>query len=89
MKKKQQMEEMPLKKVIRGLEKEISNLTASQENQSLALFESIEDELNQVIIERDQLHEEVCVLNGKLEMAYSLADEKEAIAMEARQVSIC
>ncbi|KAH1116640.1 hypothetical protein GLYMA_17G038700v4 [Glycine max] len=75
------------KEVIRGLEKEISNLTASQENQSLALFESIEDELNQVIIERDQLHEEVCVLNGKLEMAYSLADEKEAIAMEARQES--
>ncbi|KAK7388059.1 hypothetical protein VNO78_22862 [Psophocarpus tetragonolobus] len=75
------------KEVIRGLEKEIANLTALLENQSLSLFESIEDELNQVIIERDQLHEEVCVLNGKLEMAYSLADEKEAIAMEALQES--
>jgi len=77
------------REVIRGLENEITNLTASMENQSLSLFESIEDELNQVIIERDQLHEEVCVLTGKLEMAYSLADEKEAIAMEAHQVCMC
>lgn len=76
------------KEVIKGLEKEIANLTASLENQSLSLFESIEDELRKVIIERDQLHEEVCVLNDKLEMAYSLADEKEAIAIEARQVPI-
>ncbi|XP_014509145.1 kinesin-like protein KIN-12C [Vigna radiata var. radiata] len=75
------------REVIRGLEKEITNLTASLENQSLSLFENIEDELNQVIIERDQLREEVCVLTGKLEMAYSLADEKEAIAMEAHQES--
>ncbi|WVZ13007.1 hypothetical protein V8G54_017537 [Vigna mungo] len=75
------------REVIRGLEKEITNLTASLENQSLSLFENIEDELNQVIIERDQLHEEICVLTGKLEMAYSLADEKEAIAMEAHQES--
>ncbi|CAJ1940736.1 unnamed protein product [Sphenostylis stenocarpa] len=75
------------KEVIRGLEKEITNLTASLESQSLSLFESIEDELNQVIIERDQLHEEVGILNGKLEMAYSLADEKEAIATEAQQES--
>ncbi|KAK7264770.1 hypothetical protein RJT34_32380 [Clitoria ternatea] len=75
------------KEVIKGLEKEIANLTASLENQSLSLFESFEDELKQVIVERDQLHEEVCVLNGKLEMAYSLVDEKEAIAMEAHQES--
>ncbi|KAK8471014.1 hypothetical protein PHAVU_003G119700 [Phaseolus vulgaris] len=75
------------REVIIGLEKEITNLTASLENQSLSLFESIEDELNQVIIERDQLHEEVGVLTVKLEMAYSLADEKEAIAMEAHQES--
>lgn len=75
------------KEVIKGLENEIANLTASLENQSLSLFESIEDELNQVIVERDQLHEEIHALNEKLEMAYSLVDEKEAIAMEAHQVS--
>ncbi|XP_058757303.1 kinesin-like protein KIN-12C [Vicia villosa] len=75
------------KEVIKGLEKEIANLSASLENQSLSLFQSIEDELNQVMMERDQLHEEVRVLNDKLEMAYSLVDEKEAIATEARQES--
>lgn len=77
------------KEVIKGLEKEIANLTASLENQSLSLFQNIEDELNQVIMERDQLHEEIHILNDKLEMTHSLVDEKEAIAMEARQVSLC
>jgi kinesin family protein 15 len=71
------------------LENEIANLTASLENQSLSLFQSIEDELNQVMMERDQLYENVHPLNDKLEMVYSLVDEKEAIAMEARQVSLC
>ncbi|CAK8563854.1 unnamed protein product [Lathyrus sativus] len=75
------------KEVIKGLEKEIANLSASLENQSLSLFQSIEDELNQVMMERDHLHEEVRVLNDKLEMAYFLVDEKEAIAIEARQES--
>ncbi|MED6175505.1 hypothetical protein PIB30_078976 [Stylosanthes scabra] len=75
------------KEVIKGLEKEIANLTTSLENQSLSLFASIENELRKVIMERDQLHEEVCILNDKLEMASSLVDEKEAIAMEARQES--
>ncbi|AES92050.2 kinesin motor domain protein [Medicago truncatula] len=75
------------KEVIKGLEKEIANLTASLENQSLSLFQNIEDELNQVIMERDQLHEEIHILNKKLEMTHSLVDEKEAIAMEARQES--
>ncbi|KAL4300740.1 hypothetical protein AHAS_Ahas17G0231100 [Arachis hypogaea] len=55
--------------MIKGLEKEVANLTTSLENQSLSLFASIENELT------------------KLEMASSLADEKEAIAMEARQES--
>ncbi|KAI9113846.1 hypothetical protein K1719_015097 [Acacia pycnantha] len=75
------------KDVIKGLEKEIVNLTSSLENSSLSLLEGIEDELRKVIIERDQLHEEVSILNDKLEMANSLADEKEAIAIEARQES--
>ncbi|KAF7836879.1 kinesin-like protein KIN-12C isoform X1 [Senna tora] len=76
-----------LKDVIKGLEKEIVNLTSSLENRSLSLLEGVEDELRKVIIERDQLHEETCILNDKLEVAYSLADEKDAIAMEARQES--
>ncbi|XP_019431153.1 PREDICTED: kinesin-like protein KIN-12C isoform X2 [Lupinus angustifolius] len=75
------------KEVIKGLEKEIANLTALLENQSLSLFENIDDELRIVINERNQLQEEVCALNDKLEMAYSFVDEKEAIAIEARQES--
>ncbi|KAK2420177.1 protein DETOXIFICATION 46, chloroplastic [Trifolium repens] len=73
--------------VIKGMENEIASLTASLENQSLSLFQSIEDELNQVMMVRDQLYEKVHALNDKLEMVYSLVDENEAIAMEARQES--
>ncbi|KAK2355082.1 putative hexosyltransferase MUCI70 [Trifolium repens] len=39
------------------------------------------------MMERDQLYENVHPLNDKLEMVYSLVDENEAIAMEARQES--
>lgn len=76
------------KDVIKGLEKEIDNLTSSLENSSLSLLEGVEDELRKTTIEKDQLHEEILVLNDKLEMAYSLTDEKEAIAIEARQVAV-
>lgn len=48
--------------------------------------ESIEEELRKVSAERDKLREEICSLNDKLDMAYVLADENEAIAVEARQV---
>ncbi|WJX10680.1 hypothetical protein P8452_01371 [Trifolium repens] len=69
------------------MKNEIASLTASLENQSLSLFQSIEDELNQVMMVRDQLYEKVHALNDKLEMVYSLVDENEAIAMEARRES--
>lgn len=48
--------------------------------------ESVEEELRKVSKERDKLWEEICSLNDKLAMAYALADENEAIAVEARQV---
>jgi kinesin family protein 15 len=76
------------KQVVKGLEKEILHLTSSAEKRSLSLVKGIEDDLRRVISERDQLCEEVQSLNDKLEMAYALADEKEAIAVEARQVCI-
>ncbi|GAY35576.1 hypothetical protein CUMW_017130 [Citrus unshiu] len=47
--------------------------------------ESVEEELRKVSKERDKLWEEICSLNDKLAMAYALADENEAIAVEARQ----
>lgn len=80
-----QLEEQ--KDVIKGLEKEILRLT-SVEKRLLSSVEHIEDKLSRVTNERDALQEEVCSLKDKLEIAYALADENEAIAVEARQVCI-
>lgn len=76
------------KEVVKGLEKEILHLTSSLEKKSLSLARGIEEELRRVTSERDQLCEEVQSLNDTLEIAYALADEKEAIAVEAREVCI-
>lgn len=94
---KKQVEDLYLKKseagkqlaeqqdVINKLENEIIHLT-SLEKKSVLSVEDIENELSRVISERDQLHEQVCFLTDKLGIAYALADEKEAVATEARQV---
>ena len=88
--KKSETEELldEQKQVVKGLEKEILHLTSSAEQKSISLVKGIEDDLRRVISERDQLYEEVQSLNDKLEMAYAFADEKEAIAVEARQVCV-
>lgn len=92
-----QLEEQ--KEVVKELEKEILHLT-SVDKKLLSSVEDVEEDLREVIAvrdrlqedlrevtnERDRLYEEVCSLNHKLDMAYELADEKEAIATEARQV---
>ncbi|KAL5538433.1 hypothetical protein UlMin_042978 [Ulmus minor] len=75
------------KEVVKSLEKEILLSTSSVEKKFISLFEDIEDNLRRVTSERDQLNEEVQSLNDKLEMTYALVDEKEAIAIEARQES--
>lgn len=80
----EQLEEQ--KEVVKGLEKEILHLTSSMETKLLCQVEGIEDELRRVISERDGLLEEVASLNDKLEMAYAISDEHEAISIEARQV---
>ena len=94
---KKQVEDLYLKKseaekqweeqqdVVNRLEDEIIRLT-SLEKKSLLSVEDIENELSRVVSERDQLHEQVCFLTDKLDIAYALADEKEAVATEARQV---
>ncbi|KAH0993179.1 hypothetical protein GBA52_004662 [Prunus armeniaca] len=81
----EQLEEQ--KEVVKGLEKEILHLTSSMETKLLCQVEGIEDELRRVISERDGLLEEVASLNDKLEMAYAISDEHEAISIEARQES--
>ena len=55
------------------------------ENGSL-LVEDIEDNLIKVTSERDQLKEDIQLLKDKLETAYTIVDEKEAIIVEAHQV---
>ncbi|KAJ7955308.1 Kinesin-like protein [Quillaja saponaria] len=80
----EQLEEQ--KEVIWGLEQELLQLNISEEKNDTSL-EGIEDELRRVIGERDQLLEEVRFLSDKLEMAYALSEENEAISVEARQES--
>ncbi|PQM39771.1 hypothetical protein Pyn_16358 [Prunus yedoensis var. nudiflora] len=74
------------KEVVKGLEKEILHLTSSMETKLLCQVEGIEDELRRVISETDGLLEEVASLNDKLEMAYAISDEHEAISIEALQL---
>ncbi|EEF43163.1 ATP binding protein, putative [Ricinus communis] len=81
----EQLEEQ--KEIIRVLEKEIIHLTSSVEQKICSSVEDMKEELRNATNERDQLQEEICSLNDQLEMAYALADEKEAIAVESRQES--
>ncbi|XP_057959011.1 kinesin-like protein KIN-12C isoform X2 [Malania oleifera] len=80
-----QLEEQ--KEVIKGLEKEILRLSSSVEKNVLSSTEDMKDDLRRVTSERNRLVEEVGALNDKLDMVYALADENEAIAVEARQES--
>ncbi|XVF38949.1 hypothetical protein REPUB_Repub20aG0147000 [Reevesia pubescens] len=73
--------------VVKGLEKEILHLNYSMEEDLLSSVEGVEEDLRKVTGERDELREEILSLIDKLEMARALADENEAIAVEARQES--
>ncbi|CAH1418966.1 unnamed protein product [Lactuca virosa] len=75
------------KEIVKSLEKEIDCGASSVQEQFLFSLEGITDDLKRVSSERDQLCEQVNSLQEKLEMAYTIADENEAIAVEARQVS--
>ncbi|XP_068661791.1 kinesin-like protein KIN-12E isoform X2 [Aristolochia californica] len=81
----EQLEEK--QKVIEGLEREVLEMGTSAKERILTSVEDIENELRTVRNERDQLHVEVASLSDKLEMSNALADENEAIAIEARQLS--
>ncbi|KAI7744954.1 hypothetical protein M8C21_027075 [Ambrosia artemisiifolia] len=75
------------KEMVKTLENEIHCTTSSTQEHFLFSLEGITDDLKRVSVERDQLCEQVNSLQDKLEMAYAIADEKEAIAVEARQES--
>ncbi|KAJ0264303.1 Kinesin-like protein KIN-12C [Hirschfeldia incana] len=72
------------KELVQKLENEILHLTTTAEKQ---LVQSIQEKLKTNSDEKDQLVEEICSLKDKIKLAYATADEKEAIAVEARQES--
>lgn len=72
--------------MIKNLEEEILQLIASTDRKFISSVEGTKTNMRRLTSERDQLLEEVQSLTEKLEMAYALADENEAIAVEARQV---
>lgn len=75
------------RQAIKSLEREIVRLSSLQEKQPIRLMEDYEDALTEVTVERDLLLERLTSLQDKLDMASALADENQAIAAEARQVS--
>ncbi|VVA97974.1 unnamed protein product [Arabis nemorensis] len=75
------------KELVKTLENELLHLSTTAEKQLLSAVKSIEENLKKTSDEKDQLVEEICSLNNKLELANAVADEKEAIAVEARQES--
>ncbi|XP_072976598.1 kinesin-like protein KIN-12E isoform X5 [Typha angustifolia] len=74
-------------KVINGLEKQILFIRNSAQDSIRSSVEEVMSELRRISKERDHLQEEKLDMNDKLELAMSLADEKEAIAVEARQTA--
>lgn len=75
------------RQAIKSLEGEIVRLSSLQEKQPIRLMEDYEDALTEVTAERDLLLEKLTALQDKLDMVSALADENQAIAAEARQVS--
>ncbi|KAJ0979998.1 hypothetical protein J5N97_015472 [Dioscorea zingiberensis] len=75
------------KKLTEGLESEILSIKASIDRKVLCSVEEVMDELRMLSEERDHLQAEIVGLKDKLEMTSALADENEAIAVEARQVA--
>lgn len=73
-------------RVIDGLEREILCIKSSMDDKILSSVEEVEEMLKKVEAERDNLREEIAYLSDKLEMTSALADENEAIAVEANEV---
>lgn len=74
------------KEVVKGLENEIIRISSLDKRAGFSV-KDIEEDLRRITQERDCFLEEIGALSDKLELAYALADEKEAIALEARQES--
>ncbi|XP_027769899.1 kinesin-like protein KIN-12C isoform X3 [Solanum pennellii] len=77
------------REIVKSLENEILRLTSSTEKQLILLNKDkdTEDDFMRVTGEKNHLLEQLRFLQDRLDMAYSLADENEAIAVQARQAS--
>jgi kinesin family protein 15 len=75
-------------KVIEGLESEILLLNSSEEGQLRSDVEKLSNNVEILCDQNRKLKVEILKLNDKLEMAMALAEENEAAAVEARQVSV-
>lgn len=62
---------------------EMRNLLGQKDH----LLEELQEDVNKLLEERDHLDSQVLMLNEQMEMAQALAEEHEAIATEARQVT--
>ncbi|XP_070011903.1 kinesin-like protein KIN-12C [Nicotiana sylvestris] len=90
MKKSQTEDELEeQREIVKSLENEILWLTSSAEKQLIPSMtdKDTEDDLKRVTGEKNQLLEQLRFLQDRLDMACSLADENEAIAVQARQAS--
>lgn len=75
-------------KVIQGLESQILLLSSSEEGRLMSDIEDLNNNLKIISSDKGNLKAEVLTLSDKLEMAMALAEENEAAAIEARQVSV-
>lgn len=74
--------------VIEGLESQILLLNHSEVGQLMSDIEELNNSIEIMSSDRENLQAEIFKLRDKLEMAMALAEENEAAAIEARQVSI-
>ncbi|KAI8554401.1 hypothetical protein RHMOL_Rhmol05G0095900 [Rhododendron molle] len=87
-KKSSEEELTETRKVNETLEAELVEMEAALREMNNCI-ESLKGNLDAVIIERDGLQSEVLILKENLEMAHALAEENNAIAVEARETAEC
>jgi kinesin family member 15 len=74
-------------RVIDGLESQVLLLNGSEVGQLMSDIEELNNSIKMVSSAKENLQAEILQLRDKLEMAMALAEENEAAAIEARQVS--
>lgn len=76
------------RETIKDMENEILRMASSLEKSLASSMNDISDDMQRMNIERDEFLYKIHSLQDRIDLANALADEKEAIALEARQVSM-